>query len=200
MASLKMMAPLFTAYDRDLYSKLIPDHLKNLHSFPKEIIQCFESGAFTASLTARQWKSVALDEAHEMCINKDLKQAILRPTQAYLQKTSLFFNYRIELYKNILEQIFPEQTKTPQVVKALDLSAESIKVEGNINQMVKEILKADLLPTLNTSGNRGLVNPFSMQKATAEQQHDMLHFYHIGKQAFESYINYYLLKVPSATY
>lgn len=74
-------------------------------------------------------------------------------------------------------------------MKALDKSDESIRVEGNINQMVKEIIKADLLP-LNLSNNRELLNPFNMQKATAEQQHDMLNFHKIGKQAFESYINY----------
>lgn len=84
------MAPLFYAFDRDCYKRIIPDHFANILTFPHEVIKNFEAGGFALNITSNEAHSVALDEAHEMCINKDLKVAVVRPTQAYLQKTTLF--------------------------------------------------------------------------------------------------------------
>ena len=73
-ASLKLMAPLFYAFDRGTYERIIPDHLSNLHKYPHEIIKCFEAGGFTVNINGKRWHSVAFDKAHEMCVNKDLKE------------------------------------------------------------------------------------------------------------------------------
>lgn len=46
------------------------------------------------------WRAIAFKEAHEICINEDLKTAI-----TYLQNTSLFMNCRIKLTKKVCETI-----------------------------------------------------------------------------------------------
>ena len=43
--------------------------------------------------------SVALDEAHEMLINKDLKTTIIRPTKEYLDRVLYYFPVRSQVLK-----------------------------------------------------------------------------------------------------
>lgn len=53
VAALKLMAPLFIAYDRTTYQKLIPYHLADLHKFPKSVLDCLKQG-FTVSITGKR--------------------------------------------------------------------------------------------------------------------------------------------------
>ena len=64
--------------------------------------------------------------------------------------------------------------------------------------MIDLITTADFFP-LDTTHNRGLINLFTNQKASLEQQYDMLNFYEIGIKSYHSYIDYYILKSPSTT-
>ena len=74
-ASLKQMAPLFTAFDHSTYQRVISQHLTDILTMPKSILTKFEQGAFVVSISGRDWHSVGLDEAHRCLLIKDARQA-----------------------------------------------------------------------------------------------------------------------------
>ena len=51
IASIKQMAAVFTACDRQHYSKLIPQHLADCAQMPDTIIRNFSKGGFVVSIT-----------------------------------------------------------------------------------------------------------------------------------------------------
>ena len=141
------MAPMFAAFDREYYSRIIPHHLAEINRYPTSVLDCLKRG-FTVNLTGQRWRAVALDEAHEMCINKDLKTAVVHPTKAYLQKTSLFFNHRIKLYKNIIHQLFPERLiHQIRLNGILDNSPQAYRYEQNVKQLCTVAVESNLFCT-----------------------------------------------------
>ena len=51
MYSVKEMAPLFSAYNRITYRKLIPQHIAELLRAPPELLSCLQNGGFVVSLS-----------------------------------------------------------------------------------------------------------------------------------------------------
>lgn len=190
------MAPLFMAFDRTTYQHLIPYHLADLQKFPPDIMNKFKK-AFTISIYGGKGHAVSLDEAHEMCINKDLKMAIERPTKSYLQKMSLFLRYRVSVHKNLLRQLFPSLNENPKPLFGIFSSASETKVkEENIVSMIQAIQKKALLPAA-VQNNRGLLNSFSGLEATPEQSVDLLNFRDTGSNDLTNDINHHILNTPS---
>ena len=54
VAALKLMGPLFNAYDRPKYSKLLPLHIQEMSSIPVDILSHLKSGKFTVSILVMQ--------------------------------------------------------------------------------------------------------------------------------------------------
>ena len=67
MGSLKEMCPLFTAFDRLNYRKIIPQHFSDIHRMPEHIKRYLCLGGFVCCLNANSFSAVGFDEA-EMCI------------------------------------------------------------------------------------------------------------------------------------
>ena len=68
IAAIKSMAAVFTAYDRPNYQKLIAQHINDLLTMLREIIEQLCSGGFTVSILGRPGHSVGIDEAHEILL------------------------------------------------------------------------------------------------------------------------------------
>lgn len=103
MASIKLMAPIFSAYDHSTYSKLIARRISDVLSLPTSILNSFKEGCFVVSFTGKAWHSIGVDEAHEMGINKDRKTCIVRPTKDYIKINSKLHSP--------LQQMFEKSTK-----------------------------------------------------------------------------------------
>ena len=62
IGALKLMAPLFSVFDRPTYRKVIPMHLADCILLPTDITTSFCNGGFSISITGRPWHSVGIDE------------------------------------------------------------------------------------------------------------------------------------------
>ena len=61
MGALKSMAADFTAFDYQMYRELFSNHMKDIHCILPKLLDFFEKGGFTVSLSGKQYH-----EAHEM--------------------------------------------------------------------------------------------------------------------------------------
>ena len=69
-----------------LYKKF-PQHLSEIMCLSDSIRECFEKGGFVCNIrgTCTKMHVVALNEAHEMLENKDIKNSsVVRPSAEYL--------------------------------------------------------------------------------------------------------------------
>ncbi len=108
LASIKQMAPIFSAFDHSTYQKLIAQHIADVVRMPDSILTMFQQGAWVVSVTGRPWHSVGIDEAHEMLINRECKTSIMRPSADYIRHIAKYLPYRSKVIENIRHNLFPE--------------------------------------------------------------------------------------------
>ena len=202
MAALKQMGPLFTAYDRQKYSKLIPLHIQEMFSLPTDILAHLQEGKFTVSILGRACHSIGIDEGHEMCINKDCKEYITRPSAENMSRMAAFLPVRAKALKNLESQIFADsKAKKPEteVTSLHSKDPECKKHEANVNAQVHKInTDSKVLPTHQAQSTcTTLCHTFNTQSIRPEQANDLLNFREIGLDTQKQYINYFILRTPS---
>ena len=195
-ASIKLMARVFTAFDHQIYQKVISQHLADVLCMPPSILTMFQQGAFVVSISGRTWHSVGIDEAHEMLINKQCKTAMCRPTPDYINRIAQYIPYQTKLLENIRHQLFPEvKPKLLSVDSPFSSNRNDGKFEQNVKVQVETIQSTSLFDI--SMNNRGLFNPFTNKKAMEQQCHDLLNFRTIGQEGYELRIAYFILRQPS---
>ena len=194
MASLKEMCPLFTAFDRLNYMKILPQHFAEVLRLPDVVRECFVKGGFVCNIRGTMNHAVALDEAHEMLVNKDIKTSIFRPSKEYLNKIMYYYPVRSNVCKQLKEQLSLPcvRDKPPSI---FDSTPHAAKCEENIVSMELKLVELNVLNA--EQENRGLI-ALNGTPATPEQHRDLVCFREIGAQYSEAYVKYYILRDPSA--
>ena len=127
---LRVWPPYLWQLIAPITKSLFPNHLRDLAKMPSDVMKFLESGAFVcSSITGKHMRSVALDEAHEMLVNKDLKTTIVRPSKEYLDRMlsvrSLVLN---AVKKSVLLDL--DGTKNDKI-SVFDVTQQSVKREEN---------------------------------------------------------------------
>ena len=131
-------------------------------------------------------------------MNRDMKMAIVRPTQAYLKKTNFFLRYRIKAQIQFASQLFPPTTERTKEPNLLDTTPFTKHWDENIMTMRSLITQHQAFIT-DIESNRGIVNVFTGKQATMEQTHDLLNARKMGEQYYKNYVTHHKLQVPSVT-
>ena len=160
---------------------------------PKRVLEFLEKGSFVCSITGSAMHSVALDEAHEMLVNKDLKTAVVRPTKEYVDRVLYYFSTRTHALRCLKQQLgIISSHASGSAYSILDPSPAAQRVEENIKSMMKK-LESCLLSTVQQD-----LIIFSGKVATPEQSRDLLNFWDIGMSHFEARVKYFIIHDPSA--
>ena len=69
---------------------------------PKERSFCHKT------IAAKDWCGVAVNECHEMRVNKDCKLAIVRPSKERMSHIANYFGFRSKMVNNLKAQMLPQ--------------------------------------------------------------------------------------------
>ena len=148
-------------------------------------------------------KSVALDEAHEMLINRETKACLTRITPNTLSKLAGYLPYRSCLLANIKKQIIPCRTNEYESATYMssclfEKETENVKAYLNVFQQHKVF---DCEPS-NGDGVTVVKPPkhfVSGETADTRLREDMLSSRQIILTSYKNYVDYQFLSTRSTS-
>ena len=144
--SLHQISHFFQISDSKYYFRLLPHHLADILTFPDYIIDHFKNGAFVSNITGTNWSSIALDEMHEMTINKDIKVAFTTPTVSNVKLKLIYLPYRTMVHKSVMQQLNPGRYKLKQKEDSKQFNKD---LESNIMVYISELKKKIIFVSSN---------------------------------------------------
>ncbi len=195
-SALYKIAHFFQVSESKYYFRLLPIHLSDLLKFPQHILNQFKKGAFASNITGSNWSSLALDEMHEMTINKDIKVAFTTPSENNVKAKLLYLPYRSMAHKSIMTQLNPGRHKQKQKEDSKQFNKD---LETNIMVYLSELQKSNcslsqVILDNNITSKSSLQHMFNETSANDIQRDDLLGFYELGKREFEEYCKVFITK------
>lgn len=177
---LKALAPLFFAYNRHKYQRLIIQNLMDIFSLPSSIVSQFEKGEWTVSLKGMPYSNLAIDEAHECVINRRLKQLTSRPSSFRTVELADFMSYMDTVLGKFESYVFKHNTRTTFVHKKYIIE--------RTNLIEKFMLLSDKNLFSFSRDTHFLCNVFVRNPPTLDSvtRSDLVSFYEIGKKRYIS--------------
>lgn len=191
LAALKEMGPLFHAFDRENYSKMIPIHGSQMHGLPDYILQHFRNGAFVSSIRGVNFSPVGLDEADEMLINKDCKMALSRSLPTNMDNISGTLEFQAKLLNNSQSQLLASLFQPLQ----RDFGASVIMSElQNVKTYFSKVSSCSMF---GENQPHRLYRAFELTPASTVQQKALLTYREIGSSSCDSYVWFNILNETS---
>ena len=105
---LKKMTQIFHVTESKFYRKLLPLHLRDLHTFPPAVLENLKNGGWVANIKGNNTANIALDESHETMINKDMKEVISGTSLKRINENMHYIAYRANVHTNVIDQVVPK--------------------------------------------------------------------------------------------
>jgi hypothetical protein len=190
MFGLKRLAGLFHAFDRQNYLRMIPYHLADLLTFPPAVIKHLEAGAFATSILGQSGHCVAVDECHEMVINRETKEALKSVEKSALASLALYLPYRAKVLHHFNEQLQIAKSDDPNYGET---SKQSVKSEEITILSYMSGLQHSTV--FSTQPCLMLNHIFTCESVSPEQMDSLMNFGVYGDADFQNYLKCVILNV-----
>ena len=185
---LRVISELYFAYARNKYEVLSINAIANTCTYPSELIHHFVHGQWTVSVKGRQFHNLALDEAHECIINKNLKSITTRPSHFRMVELANFMAYLDVVMNGFEDQVFKWHVNTEYEKKV------SSKRSDVLFKLVSNVALFSCDSTSRPLHNAFVENPLNLDPSNIT---DLMSITKVGHDRLLSYVRQYVLNPPT---